>query len=348
MEIIKQAAQNFDFTYFAMVMATGIVSIACHLLGVYPFDWLLFWLNVLLYPILWFLAIYKVIRFPTLVFKDFISHDNGPAFLAIVAATSTLGSQVLLLGNVVRIALLLWMLGLIFWAVLLYLFLTFAMTGESKPSLEKGINGGWLVIVVATQSIAVLATGLSSFMGSLQDSFLFVALCFFLLGCMLYIVLISLIFYRLVYFRLTQEEFTPPYWIAMGGTAITTLAGASLIQAAGSSAFISHTLPFLEGFVLFFWVTGTWWIPLLVILGAWRHVIRRYPFQYTPKYWDIVFPLGMYSTCTVQLSQAASLPFLSGIARGMVYVALFAWMMVTAGLVHHMWLSGTGLRRKVA
>src|ERR1700720_2458723 len=33
--------------------------------------------------------------------------------------------------------------------------------------------------------------------------------------------------------------------------------------------------PFIGGFTLFFWATGTWWIPLLVIVGFWRHVVER-------------------------------------------------------------------------
>lgn len=27
---------------------------------------------------------------------------------------------------------------------------------------------------------------------------------------------------------------------------------------------------------MFFWATATWWIPMLVILGFWRHVYKRF------------------------------------------------------------------------
>jgi len=26
---------------------------------------------------------------------------------------------------------------------------------------------------------------------------------------------------------------------------------------------------------LLFWATGTWWIPILLALGAWRHLFQR-------------------------------------------------------------------------
>ena len=32
---------------------------------------------------------------------------------------------------------------------------------------------------------------------------------------------------------------------------------------------------------------------MLLILGIWRHVIRRFPLRYDPLYWGAVFPLGM-------------------------------------------------------
>jgi tellurite resistance protein TehA-like permease len=55
---------------------------------------------------------------------------------------------------------------------------------------------------------------------------LFLTLCMFLLGCTLYLLLITLIFYRFTFVNFTPILLTPPYWINMGAVAITTLAGA--------------------------------------------------------------------------------------------------------------------------
>src|SRR3546814_11437354 len=97
----------------------------------------------------------------------------------------------------------------------------------------------------------------------------------FLIGCMLYLSIITLIFYRLTFLHLTTAEFTPPYWINMGAVAITTLAGSTLILNGGDQALIRDLMPFLKGFTLFFWAAATWWIPLLVILLVWRHGDRK-------------------------------------------------------------------------
>jgi tellurite resistance protein TehA-like permease len=83
---------------------------------------------------------------------------------------------------------------------------------------------------------------------------------------------------------------------------------------------------------LLFWVTATWWIPVLLALGAWRHLVKRVPLTYEHGYWAAVFPLGMYTVCTQNLIRVFHLPFLSPIPAVFVWVALAAWGLTFAGL----------------
>jgi tellurite resistance protein TehA-like permease len=143
-----------------------------------------------------------------------------------------------------------------------------------------------------------------------------------------------LIFYRYTFFTMHPSDLAPPYWINMGAVAISTLAGSLLVLAAPHSPIIAEVLPFVKGLTLMFWATATWWIPMLVILGIWRHVYSRFPLRYDPLYWGAVFPLGMYTVCTFRLAQAIDAPYLLAIPRVFVLVALGAWTLTMFGLVH--------------
>jgi tellurite resistance protein TehA-like permease len=223
--------------------------------------------------------------------------------------------------------------GIIFWLVLIYTVFTLFTVQPEKPTLEIGINGTWLVATVATQSISVLSGILAQQAGYARNVWLFFSLCMFLTGCMLYLLIIALIFYRFMFFELTPQSLGHPYWINMGAVAITTLAGTTLIANSSGSPFLMSILPFTTGFTLFFWTTATWWIPLLVLLGIWRFVIHRGGFAYDPLYWSMVFPLGMYTTCTFQLARVNGLEFLMPIPRLFIFAAILAWALTFWGFV---------------
>jgi tellurite resistance protein TehA-like permease len=102
---------------------------------------------------------------------------------------------------------------------------------------------------------------------------------------------------------------------------------------ASHAPYLFSLLPFLKGLTVFYWATGSWWIPMLLILGVWRYVYRRFPLQYDPLYWAAVFPLGMYSLSTWQMNAAMNLEFLTLIPHAFFYVALVAWSLTFIGLL---------------
>ena len=321
---------------FALVMATGIVSIACHLLGL---PWLagpLLWLNAGFYVTLWTLTALRAARFREQLLADVASHGRAPGFFTSVAATCVLGSQALVIGGAWMVAAALWGVGILLWAALVYTIFTVLTVKADKPPLAQGINGGWLVAVVAAQSVAVLGAQLAAGFGSSAANVLLFCLVMWLGGGMLYIWIISLIFYRYTFFAMSPSDLAPPYWINMGAVAISTLAGTMLLAAEPYSPLVTDLVPFIKGFTLMFWATATWWIPMLVALGVWRHVYQRFPLRYDPLYWGAVFPLGMYTVCTFRLSQAIDAPVLLHIARPFLYVAIAAWGLALAGMVHRL------------
>lgn len=319
---------------FGIVMATGIVSIASVNLHLTAVSRGLFALNCVIYVSLWILTGVRIARHPAEALADLSDHERGPGYFSVVAGTAVLGVQFLEIAGVRVVGIALWWLTLVLWATLTYSVFTALTVKANKPPLAQGINGSWLLAVVATQSVAVLgallATGLSE---SLRPMMSFAALSMWLWGGMLYIWLMTLIFYRYTFLQLSPQDMGPPYWINMGAMAISTLAGALLVKNVDKAPFLASLEPFLKGFMVFYWAVGTWWIPMLVILGVWRHLARRFPLRYDPKYWSAVFPLGMYSVATHEMAGAIDLPFLHVIPPVFLTAALITWALSMAGLL---------------
>jgi tellurite resistance protein TehA-like permease len=341
MNLFEQKTKELLPAYFALVMATGIISIALFLDGLVVPAYVLFYLNIAFLIVLGFLFIYRCIFFSQQVIYDFRSYQKGPGFFTIVAALCIVGNQFILLFQNMLAAKILLVVAGVAWLIIGYGFFFNITVTTNKKSLNEGINGTWLVVIVAIQALSVLISFLSEDFGDLTPLYLFVALCLFLLGCVFYLYIMSLIIYRISFFSLNAFELGAPYWINMGATAITTLAGSMLILHTQKIPFIIEILPFLKGFTLFFWAAGTWWIPLLIILGIWRHVIKKVPVPispegYDPSYWGMVFPLGMYTVCTFRLSEALEIPFLKVIPEIFIFIAVSTWIAVMIGFLRNL------------
>ncbi|HEY9206077.1 MAG TPA: tellurite resistance/C4-dicarboxylate transporter family protein [Candidatus Methanoperedens sp.] len=332
-ESLKYQVSDLYPGYFAFIMATGIVSIASYLQGMSSLARALFFINILGYAVLWSLTLLRLFwHFPKFI-SDLTSHVRGPGFFTLVAGTCILGNQFVLIAQDFTTAISLFFAGAVLWLILIYAFFTAVITGKSKPDLGTGIHGGWFISVVATQSVAVLGALVASRFIGWQEYFLFLSLVLFLVGSMLYLIIITLVFYRLMFFNLAPKEFIPLYWVDMGAAAITTLAGGRLILASGEWAFLQEVLPFLKGFTLLFWATATWWIPLLLILSVWRYLYKRFPLGYDAQYWSLVFPLGMYTTSTFVFAEATGLVIFYLISRYFIYAALLAWLATFIGML---------------
>ena len=317
-------------------MATGIISIAALRLRRGEIAAALFAVNLVAFPLLWVSMLVRVVRHPSAVLGELGNHRTGAGFLTAVAANCILGNQLVLFVSNREVAAALWLGSLALWVGLTYAFFVAITVAPAKPPLAAGLDGTWLLTVVATEALAILATHVSSVF-SRPDIVVFVSLCLFLLGGVLYLILISLIVQRWLFEPMRPEQFTPPYWINMGAAAIAALAGARLASIAGAEPLTAGIGQLISATTVLFWAIATWWVPLLVTLMIWRHIVHGIRPLFRLDYWSMVFPLGMYTAASWALSRQNGAEFLAVIPRVSLWIALAAWLLGFIGMIWHLW-----------
>lgn len=322
---------HFPYGRFAFIMATGIVSIAAGLLGLAAIADALFVLNLILFPVFLGLLALHLRRDIGALAADLGDHRRAPGVLTVIAATCVVANQIALMTRLEAVVAALWIAASILWLGLVYGLFVMLTTRLAKPGLD-GIDGSWLLVIVATEALAILTSRAA---GALWPPapVAFVSLCLFLLGGALYLILLILIVQRWLFLPLQPEQLTAPYWINMGAAAIAALAGTRVLALVEAAPALAPVGDFVFSTTILFWALASWWIPLLAMLTVWRHRGGAVRLVYRIDNWSIVFPLGMYTIATWRVAHELGLPFLAAIPLVFVWIALAAWCLTFAGML---------------
>ncbi len=347
--LIPRAIATLDPGYFAWVMATGIVSVGTDLLGDHLLSQII--LGVALAAFVGLILAYaaRLVWFAPFVRQSAADPTTAMAYFTVVAGTDVLAVRLVMASHPL-VAFALGTAAAIVWLGLTYALPWSIVAAARRPVLGE-INGTWLVWVVATQSLSIVAAAVapSAPMTWLRSNLPAIAVCLWGLGVMLYLILIVIIFLRLLVIEITPAEMGPAYWIAMGATAISVRAAAGILSLhdPSSTVLVATMRPFVVGLSVVLWAFGTWWIPLLVLLGFWRYVLRRYPRTYEPRVWNMVFPLGMYTVASYSLGHVAGLGFMTSVARLWVWIGVAAWVAVGCLMIDALIRALVAQRRRV-
>jgi tellurite resistance protein TehA-like permease len=323
---------------FALVMATGIISNAMLIAGQRGLSDALFAVNLVAYPWLLLLTLLRVLRFWPAFRADLANPRLVFSFFTLVAGTAVFGLGIHLRGHVAAAAVL-WVAALVLWLVLIYFSFGLLIFLKDKAQGVKVVHGAWLNAIVGTESLVLLGAAVAHAFGGLSPTIFVVIHWLWGIGLALYAIFIALLAYHLFFFDVEPDDLTPLLWIVMGAAAISTNAGSVLILADSGMPFLESMRPFIDGVTLLMWAWGTWWIPLLLLLGIWKHGVCRVPLSYSPMLWSLVFPLGMYAVATANLSLAADFPLLRSVSSVMVWIAFVVWAATALGLVRASWRS---------
>ncbi|MGV0595961.1 tellurite resistance/C4-dicarboxylate transporter family protein [Mycolicibacterium porcinum] len=333
----REAVRTLHPGYFALVMATGIISIAMNYHRAYALSVVLLWIAAIAYVVLVVLTVARTTFYRREFMADLTDPSRGFAMFTFVAATCVVGTR-LAADSHYGLAFALLAIGWVAWLVLGYVVPWTAVLGQaSRPVLGRA-NGTWFIWVVASQSVAVLAAALQPEIATGRSELALLAVFSWSVGIFLYGAAGIFVAVRMLVYPLLPADLTPPYWVAMGATAITVVAGARVVEMA-DAPMVEATRGLIAGTSVFFWAFGTWLIPPLIAAGIWRHWVHRIPLRYDATLWSIVFPLGMYGVGGHYLGQADRLPIVEFIGYTESWIALAVWAPVFVAMLRHLFLT---------
>ncbi len=338
---VREAVRTLAPGYFALVMATGILSVGLEIRGLTAASVVMLCIAGLAYATLLVLTVWRLWSYPDAVRKDLTDPARAFGFFTFVAGTDVVGTALVAHGHLTP-ALAMLTVGCLSWIGLGYLVPWTAVLGRAQRPVLAGANGTWFIWVVASQSVAVLSASLQPRVGAGQRELAVIAVLAWSVGAFLYGAVGVFVALRLMLYDVSPRDLTPPYFVAMGATAITVLAGARIVEMA-EAPMVDVTRGLIAGTSVAFWAFGTWLIPVLLAAGWWRHVTHRLPLRYEATLWSIMFPLGMYAVGSHYLGHADHLPIVSGVGATEIWVALAAWTVTFVAMLRH--LDRTLLRR---
>ena len=351
---LTDALHELDPAYFGLVMSTGIVSIAFRELGVQTVSWPLAVFNLVCYALLLSLVAFKVALFPRRVIADLRDPERHWGTLTFIVATDTVGAQFVLFFDVAEIAILLWLMTVVTTPLLLYYLFVTEFIGARKAAVSERIDGAFLLVIVCMQSLAVLGGLLSTEFPSHADDIVLLSTAYFGAGYVLYFIVVTVVTYRLLEGSVRPEDWTGPYWITMGAAAITTLAGATLGPRLEAVAAWEPYAPVILGITFLAWAIASWWIPLLLVVDIWkfftggvegrppawvvlvpwsRLAFGRRLHAYDSTAWGRVFPMGMYTACTLNLAGIRTFNALRIVPEFWGWFALLVWGLTFLGMI---------------
>ncbi|WP_454231821.1 tellurite resistance/C4-dicarboxylate transporter family protein [Mycolicibacterium fortuitum] len=283
---------------FAVVMATGIVSISALDHGYGVISWPLAVLAALGLPVLMYLAATRWRSFDLRSIDTIVGLFTYVAACAVVAARFAEHRPALSMLGAMALA------G---WMALIPTLLV-RMRQLGPTGLRDRARGTWELASVGTSGVSMIF---------MAEGIMFWAFTFWVVALALYCLMTALIAWRALGDREVRRNVPADHWILMGGATIATLAGERIFVELppGPTAEAVRVLT-----VVTFIVATVQIVPLA--LASWRQILD----------WPAVFPLGMYSVAGYGLAFETGWHALSVVSLGFFWIAFAAWLAVVGVL----------------
>ncbi len=317
--------KDFSVTTFGVILGTGGVALASQ-----PFvpalTLLLTYLLSALFVLFTALLAAKTIRYPGVV-KAELRNPLPGNFYALQPISAVILAILCrkLFPSPIDVGLLVYGGALI---LALSVYLPYHFFSNMNVELSQ-LHGGWFITPVAT----ILVTN-AILLYPVSELSLVISLFYPGIGTMLFVLILSVLFFRLLSHSLPPVELAPTNYIMLAPIGILI---ADILQVSNSSApFLGMNLAPLAVLV----GSGLWgfgvWIILVNVLLLRGYARAGFPFHI--GWWSYVFPTATFTLGTISLSRYLD-PF--GPASQFLYVCLVAiWVVVSLGSLRR-WLKST-------
>ncbi len=263
--------------------------------------------------------------------------------LVLAVGIATVGPSIGAPGDVTLVVGVLAAIGLVlaFAVSVLFAHLLF-VTHPVGPELS---NGAWFIPPVVNIVVPLALLPLVPHVAPSDASLLiFASYAFWGMGFVLFLLVASLLYDRLIFHPLPAAPLAPSLWIGLGPIGVGSLALLRMAQAGtplwGTAAPVVGVLSSLTAAAL--WGFGLWWLATAILLLA--AYLRRGELPYGLGWWAFTFPLGAYTASTLALARAWHVTLLEWGAVALFLMLLGFWLVVSAGTVRAM-ASGEVWRR---
>ena len=252
--------------------------------------------------------------------------------LVLAIGIDTVGPSVLPETVTAPLALILTTVGIVLAFVLSVAFTSLLFVGDDVD--EKAANGSWfippVVCIVAAEALVSVAPHVAA---ADRGPLVLGGCAFWGMGFLLYLLVASLLYQRLVFRPLPAAPLAPSLWVGLGplGAGSLALLGLARVGAPlwGDAAPSVAAMSSMGAAAL--WGFGIWWLVAVTVLLA--VCLRRGPLPYGIGWWAFTFPLAAITASTLQVGRAWHVDALEALGAVLFLGLLAAWGLVAVRTV---------------
>ena len=254
-----------------------------------------------------------------------------PAGLLVLAVgIATVGPSVLSADSMFALVAVLAGIGIVLAFAMSVVFAALLFTSHGVE--PQAANGGWFIPPVVMIIVPMVLAPLAPRVAAADLGLLLVAgYAAWGMGLLLFLLVASLLYDRLVFHPLPAAPLAPSIWIGLGPIGVGSLALLRLAQVGaplwGDAAPAVGAVSLIGASAL--WGFGAWWLAAAVVLLS--AYLRRGPLPYGLGWWAFTFPLGAFTASTIALARAWQVGLLESIGAMLFVVLVAVWLVVTAG-----------------